>query len=234
MSAGKYDFTIEQGATFSLPLAYKDSAEALVDLLSYSAVMKIKASPGGTVYASSVSGEGQLITIDLVTNVIELSSTSGATVTDFVASGSTEYATITISDYSSIASGTTIKLSSSNGVRKTFTSGVGSSGTNHNTWMINESNNTTADNFFTMLNEDGNEAWTVANPAANVVTITSNLLRQSGTNDSYTNNVNVSMTATATAALDFETAMYDLELTTGSTTTRLLEGIVTLSQEISS
>ena len=192
--------------------------------------MKIKASPGGTVYASSVSGEGQLITIDLVTNVIELSSTSGATVT----SGATEYATITISDYSSIASGTTIKLSSSNGVRKTFTSGVGSSGTNHNTWMINDSNNATADNIFTMLNEDGNEAWTVANPAANVVTITSNLLRQSGTNDSYTNNVNVSMTATATAALDFETAMYDLELTTGSTTTRLLEGIVTLSQEISS
>ena len=93
-----------------------------------------------------------------------------AATTDFAADRAT--ATITITDYSNIAVGTTIVLTDTSGVSKTFTSAVGSSGTDHDTWMVNESNDTTADNLFTMLNLSGNESYLVDNPPANVVTIT--------------------------------------------------------------
>lgn len=44
--------------------------------------------------------------------------------------------------------------------------------------------------------------------------------------------VRVLVTATVTAALDFIRGVYDLELTTGSTVIRLVEGFVTLSKEV--
>ena len=56
MAAGRYDITIEQGATFDLPISYKDSTGSVLDLSSgYSAKMKIKESIGGTVIASTES-----------------------------------------------------------------------------------------------------------------------------------------------------------------------------------
>ena len=92
--------------------------------------------------------------------------------------------------------------------------------------MRDESNNTTADNIYTMLNASENSAWTVANPDANEITVTRSSF------DPTNCNIEVSMTAAATAALDFEMAVYDLELVSGAEVTRLIEGIVTLSKEV--
>ena len=64
MAAGKYDITIEQGATFTLPISYKDSNDAVIDLSSsYTARMRIKESVGGTLLASTESGDSTGATI---------------------------------------------------------------------------------------------------------------------------------------------------------------------------
>ena len=96
--------------------------------------------------------------------------TAGTLATDQAASG-----TITITDYSNIATDTTIVISDTAGNSKTFTcGGQQTTGTDHDTWMLNEGNNTVADNIFTMLNETENDSfnWTVNNPPSNVLTIT--------------------------------------------------------------
>jgi hypothetical protein len=80
-------------------------------------------------------------------------------------------ATITVTDYANIAVGTTIVITKSDGNTVTFTSEAssGSAPSVTNGWRPNESNDTTADNIFTAVN--GHADFTVANPAANVVTI---------------------------------------------------------------
>lgn len=51
MAAGRYSFTIEQGATLDFELAYKDSASVAIDLTDYQARMQIRPSIGSdTVY----------------------------------------------------------------------------------------------------------------------------------------------------------------------------------------
>ena len=66
MAAGRYDITIEQGATFTLPISYKDSTDAVIDLSSgYTARMKIKESVGGTILASTESSDSPLNTITI-------------------------------------------------------------------------------------------------------------------------------------------------------------------------
>ena len=79
--------------------------------------------------------------------------------------------TITVSDYGNIATGTTITITKSDGTSVTFTSEAagGSSPSQTNGWRPNESNNTTADNIYTAINAHAD--FTVANPAAAVVTI---------------------------------------------------------------
>lgn len=42
MSAGTYHIKIEQGATFSLTLTYKDSNDAAIDLTNYTARMQLR------------------------------------------------------------------------------------------------------------------------------------------------------------------------------------------------
>ena len=42
MAAGKYNFTIEQGTTVKLELAYKDSSGSAIDLTGYSGRMQIR------------------------------------------------------------------------------------------------------------------------------------------------------------------------------------------------
>jgi len=80
-------------------------------------------------------------------------------------------ATVTVTDYANIATGATLKLTKSDGSTVTFTcQGPGSSPTPEtNKFFHNESNDTTADNIFTAINLHAD--FTVANPAANVVTI---------------------------------------------------------------
>ena len=46
MSAAKYSFTIEQGATTDFEIQYKDSASTAIDLTNYSGKMEIKSTLG--------------------------------------------------------------------------------------------------------------------------------------------------------------------------------------------
>ena len=84
--------------------------------------------------------------------------------------------TITVSDYANIAAGTQIKFSDADGNLFTLQSETAGSGApssssgNIHFFRPNTSNNVTADNIFTAINAiDG---FTVANPAAAVVTVT--------------------------------------------------------------
>ena len=79
--------------------------------------------------------------------------------------------TITVTDYANIAVGTTLTLTKSDGTTVVFTSEAISGAAPAETlgWRPNESNDTTADNIFTAVNAHAD--FTVANPAANVVTI---------------------------------------------------------------
>ncbi len=62
MSAGRYSFTIEQGATLDFELAYKDSDNEKIDLTDYQGRMQIRPSVGSdTVYitlSSSLDDDG--------------------------------------------------------------------------------------------------------------------------------------------------------------------------------
>jgi hypothetical protein len=80
--------------------------------------------------------------------------------------------TITVSDYDNIVTGTKLKFTKSDGTTVTFTSEASSGDAPDETlgWRPNESNDTTADNIFTAVNAHAD--FTVANPAAAVVTIT--------------------------------------------------------------
>lgn len=49
MAAGKYNFTIEQGATVDFEIVYKDSDNQPIDVDNYSGRMQIKDKPGGNV-----------------------------------------------------------------------------------------------------------------------------------------------------------------------------------------
>jgi hypothetical protein len=86
--------------------------------------------------------------------------------------------TITVSDYENIAVGTTLKLTKSDGQTVTFTSEAAGGSAPSDTdfgFRPNESNNTTADNIYTRINAHAD--FTVANPAAAVVTVEETLRR---------------------------------------------------------
>lgn len=55
MAAGRYNFTIEQGATLDFEIAYTDSGSNKIDLTQYSARMKIKDKIGGSTTYISLS-----------------------------------------------------------------------------------------------------------------------------------------------------------------------------------
>lgn len=79
-------------------------------------------------------------------------------------------ATITVTDFSNIATGTKLVLTKSDGNTVTITcQGAGTGTPDTNKFFHNASNDATADNLFTLLN--GLDDFTVANPAANVVTV---------------------------------------------------------------
>lgn len=49
MSAGRYDITLEQGATFDLPLRYRAPSGNAVNLTGYSARMQVREAPASPV-----------------------------------------------------------------------------------------------------------------------------------------------------------------------------------------
>ena len=86
--------------------------------------------------------------------------------------GAASAATITVTDYANIAVSTDIVVTKSDGSTVTFSSEAssGDAPSTTNGWRPNESNNTTADNIYTAINAHAD--FTVANPAANGVTVT--------------------------------------------------------------
>ncbi len=90
---------------------------------------------------------------------------------DHTIGGTSAHATITVSDYANIAVGTTLVLTKSDGTTVTFTSEAVSSSSPSSSlgFRPNTNNNTTADNIFTAIN--AHTDFTVANPAAAVVTV---------------------------------------------------------------
>lgn len=59
MSAGRYSFIIEQGATTDFQIVYKDSTGTPVNLSGYTAAMQIRNTQGGsTLYATLTSSLG--------------------------------------------------------------------------------------------------------------------------------------------------------------------------------
>lgn len=80
-------------------------------------------------------------------------------------------ATITVTDYANITVGTKLTLTKSDGTTVTFTSEAvsGNAPSSSLGFRPNQDNNTTADNIYTAVNAHAD--FTVANPAANVVTI---------------------------------------------------------------
>ena len=126
MAAGKYNFTIEQGTTVKLELAYKDVSGSAIDLTGYSGRMQIRP--------------------------------------DFADNTKTSY----------------IYLSSS-------------------------------------LNADGTGL---------------NFSGSNGTTTPASGTIGLFISAVSSSALKFDTAYYDIELESGSIVTRLLQGTITLSREV--
>ena len=89
MAAGKYDITIEQGATYTLNLSYKNSAGAVIDLSSgYTGRMKVRESTGGTILASTESGDSPKNTLTIAlaasgNNIIVSMTTANTAALDF-------------------------------------------------------------------------------------------------------------------------------------------------------
>ena len=88
-----------------------------------------------------------------------------------IVAGVSGAATITVTDFANIATGTTLKLTKSDGTLVTFTSeAAGSSSPSSSLgFRPNADNNTTADNIQAAINAHAD--FTVANPAANVITV---------------------------------------------------------------
>lgn len=86
MSAGRYSFIVEQGATTDFQIVYKDSAGTPINLSGYTAAMQIRDRQGGSVlYASLTSSLGDSYTKTSGSAFISL---SGSNLTTPIVSGS--------------------------------------------------------------------------------------------------------------------------------------------------
>lgn len=70
MTAGAYDFTIEQGATFSLPITWKDSLGVPVPLVGLLARMQLRATLASAIVIHSLTTENGEITLTSPGNIL--------------------------------------------------------------------------------------------------------------------------------------------------------------------
>jgi hypothetical protein len=89
MAAGKYSFTIEQGATLNFELQYKDAAGLPISLKGYEGAMQIRSgysgSAGTVTYLTLTSSIGDVYAFNSASSFLSF---SGSDLTTPVASGS--------------------------------------------------------------------------------------------------------------------------------------------------
>lgn len=78
MTAGTYNVTIEQGATFSLRITYEDSSGAAVDLTAYTARMSVRRGPTSAEVVS-LTTENSRIALGGTEGTVTLSMTAAET-----------------------------------------------------------------------------------------------------------------------------------------------------------
>jgi hypothetical protein len=85
MPAAKYNLEIEQGATFTLALVYKDSEDAVIDLSGYSGRMQIRAKASSATAVIDATTANGLVSIDgtagSVTVTVSATATSAMAIT---------------------------------------------------------------------------------------------------------------------------------------------------------
>lgn len=83
MAAGKYSFTIEQGATLDFELQYKDANGNPIDLTGYEGTMYIRSaySGSGTTYLILTSSLGDIYNFTSESAFLSLSGSNGITPT---------------------------------------------------------------------------------------------------------------------------------------------------------
>jgi len=87
MTAGTYDITIEQGATFSRVLTYRDSTDALINLTGYTARLQMRESVDSTTTFISLTTENGGITLGGALGTITLAITATASAAITVSQG---------------------------------------------------------------------------------------------------------------------------------------------------
>lgn len=187
MVAGYYDITIEQGATWSMPVRKTENLQT-VNSLSLS---------GSTVTASLTShdySDGDKVFVD------------GA---NQEAYNGVQTISVTSSDDNSFTYGITSTVTPTTPATGTITAGKVYDLSGYTARMqIRKSKSSTSSEI--------------------ELTTSNGRITISGTNGLIT----CTIAASDTANLDFDKAYYDLEIVTGSTVERLLEGKVTLSKEV--
>lgn len=76
MAAGTYDFTVEQGTTMEVPLVWKDSNNAVINLSGYTARMQARQTLASTTMLNEWTTENGGILIDGPTGTITLTATA--------------------------------------------------------------------------------------------------------------------------------------------------------------
>lgn len=79
MTAGKYDLTIEQGATLAQVFTWRDSSDALVNLTGYTARCQVRRTLSDPDTLLSLTTENSGITLGGVLGTIQLNATAAVT-----------------------------------------------------------------------------------------------------------------------------------------------------------